>query len=70
MGEAQRVIRGHGSSKSHGTDRQGTWELLLLPAGKTAGKEKARETNIDPGPPSGLHGSGSALPGGHEPGRR
>ena len=67
MGEAQRVVRGRGSSQSHGTDRQGTWEILPLPSGKTAGEGKASVTNKDPGPPPGLHGSGSALSGGHEP---
>ena len=46
---------------------QGTWELLPLPSGKTAGKGKASVTNKDPGPPPGLHGGGSALSGGHEP---
>ena len=46
-------------------DRQGTWEILLLPVGKTAGVGTAGVTNPDPGPPSGLHGGGSAH-GGHE----
>jgi len=50
-------------------DRQGTWEILLLPAGKDAGKGSASVTNKDPGPPSGLHDGGSAH-GGHDPGRR
>ncbi len=47
-------------------DRQGTWEILLLPAGETAGTGKASVNNINPGPPSGLHDGGSAH-GGHEP---
>ena len=47
-------------------DRQGTWEILLLPAGKNAGKGIASMKNPDPGPPSGLHDGGSAH-GGHEP---
>ena len=47
-------------------DRQGTWEILLLPAGNDAGRGAAGVTNIDPGPPSGLHDGGSAH-GGHEP---
>ena len=50
-------------------DRQGTWEILLLPAGRNAGKGSASENNPDPGPSSGLHDGGSA-DGGHEPGRR
>ena len=47
-------------------DRQGTWEILLLPVGKIAGKGTASVNNPDPGPSSGLHGGGSAL-GEHEP---
>ena len=47
-------------------DRQGTWEILLLPAGKDAGKGTASVTKKDPGPSPGLHGGGSAH-GGHEP---
>ena len=46
--------------------RQGTWEILLLPAGKDAGKGIASVTNKDPGPSPGLRGGGSAH-GGHEP---
>ena len=42
--------------------RQGTWEILLLPVGKDAGKGRASMNNPDPGPPPGLHGGGSALP--------
>ncbi len=41
-------------------DRQGTWEILLLPVGKNAGKGIASVTNKDPGPPLGLHSGGSA----------
>ncbi len=48
-------------------DRQGTWEILLLPVGKDAGKGSASVTNKDPGPPPGLYGDGSARQGGHEP---
>ena len=66
MGEAQRVVRGRGSAQSHGMDRQGTWEILLLPVGKDAGKGTASENNPDPGPSPSLHGGGSAH-GGHEP---
>ena len=40
--------------------RQGTWEILLLPVGKNAGKGTASENNPDPGPSPGLHGGGSA----------
>ena len=69
IGEAQRVVRGRGPAQSHGTDCQGTWEILLLPAGKNAGKGIASENNPDPGPTPGLHGDGSAH-GEHEPGRR
>ena len=58
-GEAQRVVRGRGSSQSHGMDRQGTWEILPLPAGKDAGEGKASENNPDPGLSPGLHGDGS-----------
>ena len=50
-------------------DRQGTWEILLLPADNNAGKGSASVTNKDPGPLPGLHGDGSASQGGHEPGR-
>ena len=41
-------------------DRQGTWEILLLPVGKTAGMGTASVNNPDPGPPPGLYGDGSA----------
>ena len=41
-------------------DRQGTWEILLLPVGKTAGVGIASVNNQDPGPPPGLYGDGSA----------
>ena len=47
-------------------DRQETWEILLLPAGETAGTGTASVINKDPGPSPGLHGGGSAH-GGHEP---
>ena len=46
--------------------RQGTWEILLLPVGKTAGVGTASVNNPDPGPSPGLHGDGSAH-GEHEP---
>ena len=45
-------------------DRQGTWEILLLPTGIEAGKGIA-SINPDPGPSPGLHGGGSARCG-HE----
>ena len=47
-------------------DRQGTWEILLLPVGKDAGKGSASEINPDPGPSPSLQGGGSAH-GEHEP---
>ncbi len=47
-------------------DRVGTWEILLLPVGKDAGKGNASVNNPDPGPSPGLHGGGSAH-GEHEP---
>ena len=47
-------------------DCQGTWEILLLPASKDAGKGSASVTNKDPGPSPGLYGGGSAH-GEHEP---
>ena len=37
-----------------------TWEILLLPVGEVAGGGMASVNNIDPGPPSGLQGGGSA----------
>ena len=40
---------------------QETWEVLLLPVGEVAGRGMASVNNKDPGPPSGLHGDGSAL---------
>ena len=46
--------------------RQGTWEILLLPAGEDAGKGPASENNPDPGLSPGLHGGRSAH-GEHEP---
>ena len=49
-------------------DRQGTWEILLLPVGKDAGKGMASVNNSDPGPLSSLRGGGSAMSG-HKPGR-
>jgi len=42
-------------------DRQGTWEILLLPVGETAGTGTASMNNPDPGPPLDLRGGGSAL---------
>ncbi len=48
-------------------DRQGTWEILLLPAGKNAGKGIASVNNPDPGLSPDLHGGGSAPQGEHEP---
>ena len=47
-------------------DRQGTWEILPLPARKDAGEGIASINNPNPGPPPGLYGDGSAH-GGHEP---
>ena len=44
-------------------DRQGTWEILLLPVGKDAGKGMASVNNSDPGPLSSLRGGGSAMSG-------
>ena len=49
-------------------DRQGTWEILLLPVGKAAGTGMASMNNPHPGPSVGLHADGSVLDG-HEPGR-
>ena len=43
-----------------GMGRQGTWEILLLPVGKNAGKGAASVNNPDPGPSPDLHGGGSA----------
>ena len=41
-------------------DRQRTWEILLLPVGKDAGKGTASVNNPDPGPSPDLYGDGSA----------
>ena len=40
---------------------QETWEILLLPVGKDAGRGTASVNNPDPGPSLGLHGGGSAV---------
>ena len=42
-------------------DRQGTWEILLLPVGEIAGTRMASVNNPDPGPPLSLHGGGSVV---------
>ena len=69
MARRNGTVRGRGPAQSHGMDRQGTWEILLLPVGKIAGKGTASVNNPDPGPSSGLHGGGSALAN-TNPGRR
>jgi len=49
-------------------DSQGTWEILLLPVGETAGTGMASTNNQAPGLSASLRADGSVLDG-HEPGR-
>ena len=66
IGEAQRVVRGRGPPQNHGMGRQGTWEILLLPVGKDAGKGIASMKIQTPVRRRACTATG-APQGGHEP---